>query len=304
MRNIFNLTAIAAFLQHGFTFYAVEQAPDVVDSTHPDNISGDKPEEAGAAGIDHKAVGRATAREIIEKQAEGEIFARAKLLEAAKTYAGMPSAADWLEGFGEGYNTDKDNGVRKARVSEARAIFDAWVQPISGTVDEAREKLETFKGSYQDFVALARDTRGKRGGGRKAGSTKVNATPADVKKVNETLPLMNLSQGLDVAKKATVLLSKAPNGEVILMRQLTSDDGALSILARSEDEGIKNAASSAKGRFMEILKAHDEAEAKKKAEAAAQQAGATTTLPQGAEGQLETPKPAEAEAGQQQVVNQ
>lgn len=252
------------------------------------------------AGRDFKALGAADAKEIEAKRAEGDAFARQRYIERAKELAGLPAGKDWIEGYASTFSDDKNNGTRKRVKSELTALFEAWVSPVSGTIDEARDKLENFAGGYHDWMALAREIRGKKGTGRPEGAFKVKATDADMKKIAETLPIMNPVQALDVRQKAVAAIAKQPNSEIAIIRSLISSD--LALLAKSDDAGIRRIAEETIERFHGVLAAHDKEEEERKAAEAAKREETHKQLAADSnkqEQKIETPQPAQGEAQQQ-----
>jgi hypothetical protein len=219
------------------------------------------------AGFSYKELGKADAAEISTEEGKSDRFKRERLIERAEKLAGLPAADDWFEGYGSFFSTDKNDGTRKTRVSEARAVFEAWHKPAAGTIDEAREQLRDFKGHYNQWVDLARQIRGKKSTGRKEGSGNTVPSTTQMKAIETAIPKMTVAQAKDVVEKATVQLAKGLNGEIALIRHMVNV--TLAQLASSQDKGIAKAAEDSRERWSGILKAAEDAEQLKKQQAAA-----------------------------------
>lgn len=261
-------TFITMLLSGMFPIYAVENSPAIpneAESQNPDSkiAQSDAPKPQGdgqnsgvQAGRDWKALGLSDGKEIQAEQARAETFARNRIIERAMELAGMPAQDDWLEGYANSFSADTNNPTRKVRKAEAKAVFEAWTKPVSGTVDQAREKLVSFSGHDNEFFDLAREIRGKKGGGQPAGSRHKSVSAGQFEKVADKMPLLNASQSLEVTKAVTATMAKLPNADILLIRKLYSVD--LPAIERvTDDAGIMKFVSDTRERAQQILDAHD-----------------------------------------------
>jgi hypothetical protein len=256
-----------------------------VAQTDPSQINGSKPEAAGKAGMNYEAMGKQDALEIIEQENKAKGFARERIYQRALELAGHPTAEDWLKGYGDQFGT-----AAKQRRREARSVFLAVSKPDSGTVEEARQKLEGFQGGYHDWINLAVEIKGKQAGGRRSGEGQKKVTDKQLENIEQAIPVMSPAQAMQVGQKLTASIARMPNAEIAILRQITAQ---LSILEKSGDRAIVRFAEETREKAYAIIAAHDEAEQQKKATAAQHEHG-EAEKPEAQE--FEAPQPAEQAA--------
>jgi hypothetical protein len=240
--------------------------PSQADQKLPDTTA-----DKVAAGMDYKALGKADAKEIQLSMVGAESFKRQRITERAEKLAGLPAGEQWLEGYADYYSTDKNNGTRKTRLSEARTIFTAWHFAGNGkTIEENREVIRNFKGGFNEWVEAARDMRGKRGSGRPQGATQQNVTPKQLETVEKAIPMMSSAQILEMSNKATAQLSKTVDGEIAIVRKMVNND--LMLLQQAKDKAIAKAAKDAYTAFSRILQEYEKEELAKRAASEAKSA--------------------------------
>lgn len=168
-----------------------------------------------------------------------------------------PSANDWLTGYASSWANVNTAKVRK---SEAKAVFDAFAignevrSIVVGYNKETKEVIkEEHKVSewlkqhaetkgyegYPGLVRMAKEMRGAatgQGAGGGAGNRRRSVvTEKQSKEIEESIPLMNTQQATTVVEKATAQLTKLPQFEGALFREISMICNQIKV--KSQDKG-------------------------------------------------------------------
>lgn len=172
---------------------------------------------------------------------KGEAFARDVLIVYGQHLAGNEGAGDFLTGYASGWANPATGKVRK---SEAKAVFDAFAmgeqdrELVQGTDETTKELVketrtisewleghEGVKGyeGYGGLIKMAKRLRGPAsgqgaGGGR---APTVKFTDQQFEDVKSRIPAANANQAMTLAEMATKQLTKLPQFEMALFREIS-----------------------------------------------------------------------------------